>query len=243
VGQVILWGFGAGLLGTGFGALMGGLLGRRIARSLAFLLAMAAGVMLVVVFLDLVPEALEDGGLWAGMGGLAVGTLLMLVLERRLPHLHPQDTAITTPYVRMGLLLALGIALHNLPEGVAVGAGFAASESLGRNVALVIGLHNVPEGMAMALPMIAGGLRTPRVLLAGLLAGAPLGLGAAAGYWFGTISDSFLAFALALAAGAMLYITCTEMLPAARNASKDGAHVYGLLVGVAGGLLLTLIPH
>ena len=242
--RVILWGFAAGLAGTGTGALLGGVLGRRLSRSLAFLLSMAAGVMLVVVFLDLLPEALEDGGLWAGMTGLAMGMLIMLFLERRLPHLHPQDpAAATSPYVRMGVLLALGIALHNLPEGVAVGAGFASSDQLGRNVALVIGIHNVPEGMAMAFPMIAGGLKMPRIFLAGLLAGAPVGIGAGVGYWFGSISEGFLAFALALAAGAMLYITCCEMLPAARECSEDSSHVYGLLVGVGLGLLLTLIPH
>ena len=238
-----LWGLVAGMAGTGLGAFLGGALGKRIIRSLAFLLSAAAGVMLVVVFLDLVPEALEDGGFWAGMGGLSVGMLLMLLLERRLPHAHPQDSAVSASFIRMGVLLALGIGLHNLPEGIAVGAGFAASEQLGRNIVLVIGIHNIPEGIAMACPMVAGGLRTRKIVLAGLLAGAPVGLGAAAGYWFGNVSEAFLAFALALAAGAMLYITCAEMLPAARNSSKNGGHVYGLLIGVGLGLLLTMLPH
>ncbi len=243
MGYVTLIGLAAGLLGTGLGSLLGGLFGRSAVKSLGFLLNMAGGVMLVVVFLDLIPEALENGGLWAGMAGLTAGMLLMLLIEGRLPHLHPQEYVAVAPYVRMGVLLALGIGLHNLPEGIAVGAGFASRGQLGRNVALVIGIHNIPEGMAMAFPMIAGGLTLGKVVWSGLLAGAPVGIGAALGYMFGNVSAGALAFALALAAGAMLYITCAEMIPAARNASNDGSHVYGLLVGVAGGLLLTLLPH
>ena len=133
--------------------------------------------------------------------------------------------------------------LHNFPEGIAIGAGFAYSPALGYGLALVIGLHNLPEGMALGAPLTAAGISRKRVVLFSALAGVPVGIGALFGNWVGTMSSAALAVALSVAAGAMLYITSAELLPSARENSRGQEGSWGMLLGVIIGLSLSLLAH
>ncbi len=142
---------------------------------------------------------------------------------------------------KMGVLIGLGIALHNVPEGLAIGAAYAHEPSLGLGVALLIALQNIPEGTAMAVPLGAAGVPARNVLALTATAGLPMALGALAGVLLGSISPTILSFALGFAAGAMMYIVGDELLPEAHEYGTGHyptlGLVAGLFVGVVAGLL------
>ena len=141
-----------------------------------------------------------------------------------------------------GLVMAAAIALHNVPEGMVIGASFArtAQETLlnrgGLTMAIVIGLHNIPEGMAVSVPLAAGGETRRKAVGIAAMTGAPTVLGAVLGYCLGTMGPMALASALSFAAGAMLYVVFGELLPEStvlwRNRVPALAAVAGILVGM-----------
>lgn len=118
-----------------------------------------------------------------------------------------------------GLVMASAIALHNVPEGMTIGASYVSSNGVMGSAALVlailIGLHNIPEGMAVSVPLISGGMSKPRAVLITALSGVPTMVGALLGYLLGEIGALGLAMSLGFASGAMLYVVFGEILPQA----------------------------
>ena len=141
-----------------------------------------------------------------------------------------------------GLVMAAAIALHNVPEGMVIGASFARtvdqilSNRGGLVMALVIGLHNIPEGMAVAVPLISGGMSKWRSVGVTALSGAPTILGAVLGFLIGTISPTALVISLSFASGAMLYVVFGELLPESilmwKSKLPAALAVLGMLVGM-----------
>ena len=230
----------AGVIGTGAGGLLSVLIKKPTPRFTGTILAFAAGVMLSIIFLELIEEAIETSGYTAAVVGLALGMAIFYVLDHFLPHHHPVS-AEETPfggYLRKGTLLALGIALHNFPEGLAIGTGYVGSPELGLSLAILIGLHNIPEGMAVAAPLKQGGYGFTRVLLITAMAGVPMGIGALIGAALGSISDLVLGLSFGFAAGAMLYIVCDELIPDAYESAGAHLSIFGIFTGTILGILI-----
>ena len=141
-----------------------------------------------------------------------------------------------------GLVMAAAIALHNVPEGMVIGASFArtARETLlnrgGLTMAIVIGLHNIPEGMAVAVPLISGGMPKWRSVLVTSLTGFPTILGAVLGFTVGAMGPIALALSLSFASGAMLYVVFGELLPESilmwQSKLPAAATIIGMLTGL-----------
>ena len=141
-----------------------------------------------------------------------------------------------------GLVMAAAIALHNVPEGMVIGASFArsAKEMLlnrgGLTMAIVIGLHNIPEGMAVAVPLISGGMPKWRSVIVTALTGFPTILGALLGFAVGAMGPTALAVSLSFASGAMLYVVFGELLPESilmwRSKLPATATIIGMLTGL-----------
>lgn len=141
-----------------------------------------------------------------------------------------------------GIIMAAAIALHNLPEGMVIGASYAGTDinelwsGSGLLVAIIIGLHNIPEGMAVAVPLIAGGMPRWHAVLTTALSGLPTVLGALVGYLLGSLGAPWYALSLSFASGAMLYVVFGELLPEAilmwRSKLPAMAVVVGLLLGI-----------
>jgi len=244
---ITLAGLLSGVLGTGGGGLAVILLDKMWDDILGVLLGFSAGIMTVVIFLDLIPEALEYGSLVSAFGGLLLGVLLIALLDINFPHqhfsLHREGRSDRGKYIKTGLLLSIGIALHNIPEGVAIGAGFMASRSTGLSLAVLIALHNVPEGMAVATALGIAGLKSHYILLITILAGVPMGLGALVGGLLGGVSDNFLSAALGFAGGAMLYIVYDELIPDSHRKTEGHTAIIGIIAGVMVGIILIHILH
>lgn len=141
-----------------------------------------------------------------------------------------------------GLVMAAAIALHNIPEGMVIGASFArsAEEAVlnrgGLTMAIIIGMHNIPEGMAVSVPLISGGMPKWQSVLITALTGFPTVLGALLGYTVGAMGTIALALSLSFASGAMLYVVFGELLPEAilmwRSKLPAAATIVGMLTGL-----------
>ena len=131
-----------------------------------------------------------------------------------------------------GMLLFLGIAIHNFPEGLAMGAGLEQPE-FGLEMALLIVLHDVPEGLAMSIPLKMAGVPGGRVILLATAAGLPTSIGAVVGVLLGSVSEALLSGVVAFGAGAMLYLTLRELIPEAWAAENRRDAVLALAGGAA----------
>jgi ZIP family zinc transporter len=228
-------------------------------RLLDAMLGFAAGVMIAASFWSLLAPAIdlaEGGSLpsWVPpvIGFLAGGVFLRL-LDRALPHLHPgmkmSDAEGPHTSWRRSVLLVSAITLHNIPEGLAVGVAFGAvgagitggvpGATLGAAIALAvgIGLQNFPEGTAVAMPLRREGMSRGRSFFYGQLSGVVEPIAAVVGAAAVLFAQPILPYALAFAAGAMIFVVAEELIPEAKRGSPDIAAL-SLMVGFA--VMMTL---
>ncbi len=223
-------------LATTFGSLLVLLFGKPQERVLASLLAGAGGVMLAVVSVDLLPSAWQTGPpLQVGVG-FALGLLFMFLAAKRL---HGTDSTLPLSrrqrLKRTGLLIATGIALHDIPEGMAIAVSQEAG--LGLLIAFAITLHNLPEGMATSAPLKMAGIRGWKILLLNIGIAFFTPLGALLGLLALENVQNSLAFFLAFAAGAMAFLVFVELIPLSRERHPH----YALLGGTIGFIFFTLV--
>ena len=227
---------------------------RFISGSMGF----ASGVMLLVSFLDLLIEAIDLTSYLNVTLAFATGSVLIMIIDLLLPHMElgkredgalsserprrrfrnrgegREDLYVNSKLRQAGLLILIGITLHNIPEGVIVSAGYSHMPQLGVLIAVSIFFHNVPEGIATAVPLISAGSKKRDVVLATFVSGMAEPFGALIG---GTLllgaSTEIIGLALAFAGGVMTYITVDELIPV--------AHEYGHKHTVSAGILLGII--
>ncbi len=139
--------------------------------------------------------------------------------------------------LKAGTVMLIAIALHNFPEGMAIGASGSLGTDMGALIALIIAVHNVPEGMAIAAPLVSGGVGSLKAVMLTALAGAATVLGAVVGLAVGGLGALATGICLALASGAMLYVTFCEIVPQS-IAMNDGEVP---AVSMLAGLILSII--
>ena len=144
------------------------------------------------------------------------------------PEAHPEKSA----RLNKVLLFVMAIAIHNFPEGIAAGVGFGTENiSAALIIAGGIALQNIPEGMVIIAPMLAAGLSKRRTLAYALITGFVEVIGTFIGYFAVSISSAILPFALAFAGGTMLYVISDEMIPETHAHGTQSASTYALLIG------------
>ena len=164
-------------------------------------------------------------------------------------HVHRKKHEVSGNYYQLfiaGIVMACAIALHNLPEGMVIGASYAKDSGeiisgSGFIMALVIGLHNIPEGMSVSVPLIASGTKKKKAILITAASGIPTVLGALIGYFLGTLSPLWMALSISFASGAMLYVVFGELLPEAILMWKSKLPALFTLIGMIVGLILVQI--
>ena len=141
-----------------------------------------------------------------------------------------------------GVVMACAIALHNVPEGMTIGASYASSGGeMGRAalvLAVLIGLHNIPEGMAVSVPLISGGMAKWKAVCITAASGIPTVVGAVLGYWLGEIGPLGLCMSLGFASGAMLYVVFGEILPQAIIMYRSKLPAFSAIAGILVGMLI-----
>jgi len=141
-----------------------------------------------------------------------------------------------------GVVMACAISLHNVPEGMTIGASYASNGgAMGRSaflLAVLIGLHNIPEGMAVSVPLISGGMRKWKAVALTALSGAPTVVGALLGFLLGDIGVLGLALSLGFASGAMLYVVFGEILPQSILMYHSKLPAFSAIIGILVGILI-----
>lgn len=234
--QGILYSLLAGI-STIIGTLIVISLGKPKRKALAGLLGFAAGIMLSISTFELMQESVEFSSAFYCVLGFLLGAGLLNYLNLLIFQMHPK-TLNENDILKIGYLLLIGIALHNFPEGLAIGAGLEACPELGLFVAISIGIHNIPEGIATAGPLKAGGLNNYRIVLWTLCAGLMAPLGTITGMTVFGLSPRFIGLGLAFASGAMLYIVFDELIPRAHKFNPCFANS-GIILGFLLGFVIT----
>jgi ZIP family zinc transporter len=225
-------------------------------RALDGMLGFAAGVMIAASYWSLLAPAIEmaeaDGGpAWVpATAGFLAGGCFIWMIDRLLPHLHagmPRESAegIGTSW-RRSVLLVLAITIHNIPEGLAVGVAFGAlaadipSASLAgaSALALGIGIQNFPEGAAVSVPLRREGLSRLKSFWYGQLSGMVEPVAGVVGALAVVLAKPILPYALAFAAGAMIYVVVEELIPEARSDRHSDFATVGAMLGFA--VMMTL---
>ena len=141
--------------------------------------------------------------------------------------------------------MASAIALHNVPEGMTIGASYASNGGTMGSAAIVlavlIGLHNIPEGMAVSVPLISGGMNRFKAVVITAVTGIPTMLGALLGFALGEIGPMGLAFSLGFASGAMLYVVFGEILPQSILMYHSKLPAFSAIAGLLVGLFIIYI--
>jgi ZIP family zinc transporter len=237
-------------------------------RFISFSMGFSAGVMIGVAILELLPQSMNNLGLMPVGFAFICGMIVVGVLDFMIPHEYMHEHSCEDTHDQMGLeqengrldrlartgrLVAIGIAIHNLPEGFATMTGSLFSPELGIVLAIAIALHNIPEGLSVAIPIYVSSGDKKKAFKLSFLSGLAEPVGAiislvviaTLGYTFPEIIELSLAFV----AGIMVFISLDELLPSAReNCIENGDDSHTVTIGIILGLivifltLLLLIP-
>jgi len=194
-------------------------------------MGLAAGIMFGAAVFALIVPGLELGSVWEVLGGMIVGGVTLLAVNRLLPHVHlffrgPETEGTTDPTTvrsvenwRQAVLIAGAITIHNIPEGLAVGIAFASGlDSVGFALAVAIAVQNVPDGFAMAVPADRAGLSKIKTIVFTTLSGAvPEPIAAAVGFGLVAMVSGIFPAAAGFAAGTMFAVVFREMIPSSHG--------------------------
>jgi len=231
------------VLGPVIGSLLG-VLKRPSEKFMYDMLSFAAGVMLAISFLQLIPESIRFGNEWICIAGIISGAILMYLVDRLLPHIHPElcsqeqgcDLKKTAWY------LIIGISLHNLPEGMAMAIGSVTEMKTGIAIALAIAIHDIPEGICTAAPFYhATGERLKSFLVSAATA-FPVVIGYfIAHHIYKNIPLEFVGLIIGATAGLMIYICADELIPSSCSKTNNHSSIFYLICGVVFVIFLELL--
>ncbi|MCF8061997.1 MAG: ZIP family metal transporter [Deltaproteobacteria bacterium] len=207
------------------------------------MLCFAAGVMLGISFLELIPEGIELSSIPLCVTGLGLGALVMYGLDRLIPHIHPRLCAQEQGcnLERTSVYLILGIFLHNFPEGMAIAVGSVTDIRVSLVIALAIAIHGIPEGICTSAPYFhTTGSRLKAFLVSSSTALPILAGYASARYLFGAIPPEVVGVIVSATAGVMIYITTDEIIPTS-CAGSNHLTIFSLLAGIVFVILLGMV--
>ena len=192
-----------GTFGTTIGGIIGVITKKHSKKFLSFVLAFASGLMMAIICFDLIPEALGISNIVNAIIGILLGIIMMIfcdkIVEKKF-NVEESSLSKNNNLLKTGIIVSIGLAIHNFPEGLAIGSGFGASIKLGLSLAIAICLHDIPEGISMAIPMKNGGMKKSKVIFFVVMSGITTGIGALVGAIIGGISEQVIAICLSFAA-------------------------------------------
>lgn len=225
------------LIGTMIGSILGVLIARPSKKMIANMNGFAAGIMLEVVFIELVPSSFERIGQDVFLIYMGIGIFFMYLLSK----LYEEISVDKDAFLKTAVLTATGIMLHNLPEGIIMGIGFLHSTGLGVTMSFVIAVHDLPEGLVVATSLSASKLNTYKILFYSFITSVPTVLGCFIGiemYW---ISPILIGIFLSIVSGVMLYITLFQLIIESIRISNFFTTFKSVLFGIILGLVISIL--
>ncbi len=224
-------------ISTGFGSIISFFIRKFKKSYLSFTLGFSAGVMIYVSFAELLLSAVKDTGFFAANIAFFVGILFIMSADFLIPHEYLEEHVKTNKKSRKlmmaGLFTAIGIAIHNFPEGLAVFMSSLKDISIGIPLAFAIALHNIPEGIAVSMPIFYATKSRKKAFFYSLFSGIAEPIGAVIGYLIlmPFLSPLVLSLMLAFVAGIMVFISFDELLPLSYGA-KGHISIFGIIIGM-----------
>lgn len=230
---IVIFGSVISLLGTMIGASLGTFVKHPQDKFLGGIMGFSGGVMLSVVVFDLIPEALKRGSFLHTFFFCIIGIFIIFFVEK----IIPQNSAESS--MKIGVVTALALMIHNFPEGIIMGCGFAGGSVLGIKMSIAIAIHDIPEGIAVSAPLMASDVKPFKIILYAFLTALPTAFGALIGAYAGNVSQNMLCMNFSLASGIMLYVAVCEMMPESFRIWKGTSGTIGSLIGILCGLILS----
>lgn len=226
-------------LSTTIGSLLGLAMKKPSNRFMSFVLGFSAGVMIMVSFIELLKDSIEAIGFLPAHFGFFAGFIGMFLVDYSVPHEYIGQKDITqkqlnSKLLRTGLLVALGIAIHNFPEGMVTFVSSLRDIKLGGMIALAIALHNIPEGLAVSTPIYAATGSRKKAFLWSFSSGLaePLGALIAGLFLAPVLTTNVLGWTLGIVAGIMIFISLDELIPLSRSFGEEHLPILGIILGM-----------
>jgi zinc transporter, ZIP family len=227
-------------LSTTVGSLLGIAVRTPGPRFMTLTLGFSAGVMIHVSFVELLQEGIVAVGFLPAHVAFFLGMMLMFAVDALIPHdyLGQQEHSglgmQSSQLMKAGVFVAIGIAIHNFPEGMATFVGALQDRTLGVAIAAAIAIHNIPEGLAVAAPIYAATGSRPTAFFYSFLSGLaePVGAGVAALILLPILTDAVLGYVLAGVGGVMVFIALDELIPVANSFRHEHLAIVGVIVGM-----------
>lgn len=203
-------------------------------------LGFSAGVMILISFIELLRSGIQAIGFNYALAAFFIGLLLMFVVDVLISHDYIMEKYHTKhsyegKLYKTSILVALGIAIHNFPEGMATFAATLSNVDLGIALAIAIAIHNIPEGIAVAVPVYAATGSRKKAFLWSFLSGVsePVGAVIAGLILLPFLNNTVLGWTLCVVAGFMVYISFDELLPASKAYGREHLSILGVIIGMA----------
>lgn len=226
-------------LSTGIGSLIGLAFKRENARFMSFVLGFTAGVMIGVSFFELLPSSIDEVGFMGASIAFIAGFLFIFLLDYFIPHEYiGQKEKITDKtnkkLLRTGLFVALGIGIHNFPEGMATFYSSLVDIRVGIAIAVAIAIHNIPEGIAVSAPIYKATGSKGKAFLWSFLSGVvePIGAILTAFVLLPFLNDAILGYLLSGIAGLMVFISIDELMPVSKSYGYSHLPIVSFIVGM-----------
>lgn len=224
-------------LSTGIGSIIAYFIRKPKYSYLAVLLGFSVGVMIYISFAELLKGAIDEIGFKTANIFFFVGVAFIAIIDLLIPHSYIVERVEDkkADLMHAGLFTALGIAIHNFPEGLATFAGAATGNMrLGISIATAIAIHNIPEGISVSVPIFYATGNRKKAFLYSFASGAAEPIGALIGYaiLLPFLSPTLISGLLAFVAGIMVYISLDELLPLAHRYGGEHLTMIGLFTGM-----------
>ncbi|KKM81075.1 hypothetical protein LCGC14_1333450 [marine sediment metagenome] len=233
-------------LATTIGSLIAFFIRKPNKQVISFIMGFSAGVMILVSFVELLQQGIQTNGILVGMSFFLIGMMIMLLIDMKVSHYYEyeeEDSKTSQENKRQNqknnlrktsVLVALGVFIHNFPEGMATFIGALKDINLGILITTAIALHNIPEGIAVATTVASYDDSKLKPILWSFLSGIsePIGALIVGLFLFPFVTDYLLGAMLSLVGGFMIYISLDELLPMSRSLGKEHISILGIAAGM-----------